>query len=517
MKITYLGHAGLFIETAKGSILCDPWFNPAFLGSWFPFPRNDGVDTRLIEKPDFLYISHEHRDHLDRRFLIDRIDKSVKVLLPDYPIQTLERELRDIGFTSFVRTTNGEAQDVGNGLRVAIVALIAPSDGPEGDSGLVVDDGNVRLFNQNDSRPSDMEALQKLGPFDAHFLQFSGAIWYPMVYRLGRNIKAELGRRKRLNQQKRALDFVKQVDARFVFPSAGPPCFLDDDLYQLNDFAHDPSNIFCDQSVFLQFMRDNGDNRGQMIIPGSVIALRDKQKCEIDHPLSSDEIRQIFLDKRGYLDEYRQQMAPVVEKERASWPAGNADLVASMRARIEPLLSIADLTCAGVNDRVLFVTGATGIVIDFLMRRVYEWDGEECRYRFWVDPRLLEHCVLYENDWVNSLFLSCRFEAERDGPYNEYVYNFFKCLSVERLQYAEGYYAEESGTDELVRIGEYMVQRRCPHLKADLARFGRLENGVLTCSMHGWQFDIASGRCLTADDRRLYTRHVGPEHDDSGA
>src|SRR5690606_5127147 len=120
----------------------------------------------------------------------------------------------------------------------------------------------------------------------------------------------------------------------------------------------------------------------------------------------------------------RQQMAPVVEKERASWPAGNADLVASMRARIEPLLSIADLTCAGVNDRVLFVTGATGIVIDFLMRRVYEWDGEECRYRFWVDPRLLEHCVLYENDWVNSLFLSCRFEAERDGPYNEYVYNF---------------------------------------------------------------------------------------------
>src|SRR5690606_9098201 len=116
--------------------------------------------------------------------------------------------------------------------------------------------------------------------------------------------------------QKRALDFVKQVDARFVFPSAGPPCFLDDDLYQLNDFAHDPSNIFCDQSVFLQFMRDNGDNRGQMIIPGSVIALPDKQKCEIEHPLSSDEIRQIFLDKRGYLDEYRQQMAPVVEKER---------------------------------------------------------------------------------------------------------------------------------------------------------------------------------------------------------
>jgi UDP-MurNAc hydroxylase len=31
VKITSLGHAGLFIETRHGSILCDPWFNPAYL------------------------------------------------------------------------------------------------------------------------------------------------------------------------------------------------------------------------------------------------------------------------------------------------------------------------------------------------------------------------------------------------------------------------------------------------------------------------------------------------------
>lgn len=157
MRITYLGHAGLFIQTDKGSVLCDPWFNPAFLGSWFPFPRNDGIDVQRISKPDFLYISHEHRDHLDRRFLVEHVDKKTTVLLPDYPIQTLERELRDIGFKSFVRTINGRPQEVG-GLRIAIVALIAPSDGPEGDSGLLIDDGNHRIFNQNDSRPNDMEA-----------------------------------------------------------------------------------------------------------------------------------------------------------------------------------------------------------------------------------------------------------------------------------------------------------------------------------------------------------------------
>ena len=32
------------VETAAGSILCDPWFVPAFFGAWFVFPRNDELD-----------------------------------------------------------------------------------------------------------------------------------------------------------------------------------------------------------------------------------------------------------------------------------------------------------------------------------------------------------------------------------------------------------------------------------------------------------------------------------------
>jgi UDP-MurNAc hydroxylase len=112
-----------------------------------------------------------------------------------------------------------------------------------------------------------------------------------------------------------------------------------------------------------------------------------------------------------------------------------------------------------------------------------------------------------EVDWVNSLFLSFRFMARRDGPYNEAVYTFFKCLSPERIQYAEGYWLETHATTELWEVNGYAVQRRCPHLKADLSRFGSVDaNDVLTCRMHGWQFDLATGRCLNASDRRLYRR-----------
>jgi UDP-MurNAc hydroxylase len=40
-------------------------------------------------------------------------------------------------------------------------------------------------------------------------------------------------------------------------------------------------------------------------------------------------------------------------------------------------------------------------------------------------------------------------------------------------------------------------------LKADLTRFGIAEGGTLTCQLHGWKFDLGSGRCLTSVGHKL--------------
>ncbi len=507
MEITFLGQAGLFIETGAGSILCDPWFNPAYYASWFPFPGNEAIDPGAIGHPDFLYVSHPHHDHFDPEFLADHVDKRATVLLPDFPVDHLERELRSLGFASFVKTRNGEPVEV-NGLRFTIVALTAPSDGPIGDSALIVDDGQTRIFNQNDAHPLDVPAIQAMGPYHAHFLQFSGAIWFPMVYRFPPKVKEAWARRKRENQQARALRYADGIGAAHVFPSAGPPCFLDDDLFYLNDVDRDPTNIFYDQTVFLEYLRAHGNERGHLVVPGSTITLEGEQ-CSVSHPMPDADVQAIFADKRAYLEAYRARMLPRIRAIKETWPRGQVEILPALKAWFEPLLEMADLTCAGVNARVLLDCSTEQIVIDFVQRKVYRWNGEDCRYKFWTDSALVEDCILrHEEDWVNSLFLSCRFEAEREGAYNEYVYNFFKCLTPERLQYAEGYYAEKSPVHELWQCGDYLVQRRCPHLKADLTRFAEVRDGVLTCTMHGWQFDLATGGCLTSDDRRLYTKPV---------
>lgn len=512
MRITSIGHAGLFIETDAGSILCDPWFNPAYFASWFPFPDNSGVDPAAISRPDYLYVSHLHHDHFDPAFLRDHVAKDAVVLLPDFPVDLLERALTDLGFHRFARTRDSEPLDLDGDLRIMITALSAPTDGPIGDSCLAVDDGETRVLDQNDARPVDLDRLLAFGPYQGHLLQFSGAIWYPMVYEMAPATKRELGRRKRTNGMARARRYVEQLKASYVFPFAGPPAFLDDELFGFNDLGDDDANVFPDQTVFLDHLRAHDIEGGRLLLPGSTVTL-DGDRCHVDHSGWPGDIDAPFTDKARYLRAYQQRQRPRIEAEKATWPHHRVDdLVAALRDWWEPLLRRADMTCAGVGGGVVIDVGDEAVLVDFVERRVGPWRGEPAPYRFAIDRPLVESCVLrHAEDWVNELFLSCRFRATRQGPYNEYVYNFFKSLSPERMRHTERYYRHLSPTRELVRFGDYLVQRRCPHLRADLVRFGEASDGVLTCTMHGWQFDLATGRCLNSDDRRLHTEPAGAD------
>lgn len=517
LRITSTGHAGLLIDTAAGRILCDPWRSPAYLASWFVFPDNSHIDFAGM-RPDYLYVSHLHRDHFDPDLLRSEVDHSATVLLPDFASDDLESALRSVGFERFVHTRDGEPVDLGGGLRVMITALVSPADGPLGDSALSVDDGEVRILNQNDARPRDLDRVLALGPYDGHFLQYSGAIWYPVVYDLPAATIAKLGARKRVDGMARAMRFVEAVEARYVFPNSGPACFLDDDLFDYNDLDGSESNPFPDQLAFLAYLEEHGFDRARLFLPGSEIELT-PDGCSVAHDVSDGEIESIFKDKRSYLTAYAERKRPLIEAAHAEWDRNLAASVAAAAAGTDtadvlaewwnPLLELGDQICAGVDACVLLDLGSEQVVIDFHEREVRPFAGEECPYRFTIAPELVATQIArHELDWVNSLFLSLRFKAARKGAYNEHIYTFFKCLAPDRVSFAEGWYDEQEHSGERIRIGDYLVQRRCPHLKADLSRFGQVKEGILQCMMHGWQFDLATGACLTSDSHHLECERV---------
>jgi len=59
-----------------------------------------------------------------------------------------------------------------------------------------------------------------------------------------------------------------------------------------------------------------------------------------------------------------------------------------------------------------------------------------------------------------------------------------------------------------IRIGDHIVQRRCPHREADLGAFGEIDGDEFVCTLHGWRFDLESGRCLTSDGHPLRIRRA---------
>jgi UDP-MurNAc hydroxylase len=359
-------------------------------------------------------------------------------------------------------------------------------------------------------------------------LQFSGAIWYPMVYELPEAAKTAFGKQKRDRQFDRTWRYIDDLKASWVFPIAGPPCFLDDELWELNDVLGDEGNIFPDQSVFLREYRAIGRDNGVVLLPGSVANLT-ADDCVVTHPVP--DLEEFFANKEQHLREYRDRQRPVIAAAKASWRRPEIDVLPELKRRLEPLLDESVYLAKGVGGPVRLdltdddnVDVLESIVVDFPEKEVRPAAEEKVRYRFRTRRSLVETLLANgEVDWVNSLFLSCRFSAARIGQYNEFVYAFFKCLSEERLQYAEGWYDEHEravDTEDITMTDRttgkaWQVQRRCPHLKADLTRFGIADDGTLTCQLHGWRFDLESGRCLTSVGHPLRAQPAGTDVKDS--
>lgn len=512
MKATSIGHAGILVESDHGSIVCDPWFVPAFLGSWFPFPRNDQLDADLaarIEAADYLYVSHLHGDHWDEPWLREHLPRDIGVLLPGYPSRELDREMRGLGFTNLVRTTDREELDLG-GLTVAIHVETSITDGPGGDSALVVSDGETRIVDQNDCRTTDLDALRGHGPVDLHWLQYSGAIWYPMVYELEPGELEPLVRAKVDSQLARAMRYVESVGARGVVPSAGPPCFLDPDLFHLNVIDGDEPSIFVDQRAFLERLADSG-HHGVLAVPGTTIEVTPTD-IAVHHPGADGAAMHVFTDKREHLLRYQADWLGWIDTTKACWKDHDeVDLVPALQAWWHPLLAMAPTLRAAIGASCLLRAGDVEVLVDFPAGEVRPYAGEEVRFRFEIERALVESVVADRAvDWSNSLFLSCRFRAWREGEFNEWLYNFFKSLSTERMRRTEAEAVRRldppTETEPDIELGDWVLQRRCPHRNADLAVFGEVDDCTLTCTLHGWRFDLETGRCLTSADHPLRVR-----------
>jgi UDP-MurNAc hydroxylase len=323
----------------------------------------------------------------------------------------------------------------------------------------------------------------------------------------------ELVDAKVASQFARAMRYVEAVGATAVVPSAGPPAFLDPELFRLNVITGDELSIFPDQRSFMSRLEAAG-RRGVLAIPGTAIDFT-RDSLAVTHPVTDEAVDDIFERKADYLLRYQADWMPWLTEMHHQWNPPSSDLLTKLKEWWEPLLAMAPALRTGIGASCLLRAGDLAVIIDFPNGEVREHAGEDHAFRFEIQRELVETVAEQRAvDWSNALFLSCRFRAWRAGAFNEYVYNFFKSLSPERMRRAEAEAQRrlDPNRDELageeIRIGDYIVERLCPHRQADLSVFGEIDDGELVCTLHGWRFDLETGKCFTADDRRLRIRRA---------
>lgn len=507
MKITGLGHAGLLIETQTARILCDPWVNSAYFQSWYPCPDNRALDWSAVTDVDYLYISHRHQDHLDKELLNTFVSSSTPVILPDYPLTTLRNTLTSLGFSKQITPPAGHPFPLA-GNKILVNPQMGPSDGPIGDSTLSVSDGVSSVLNQNDTHLINLASIRSFGPYHAHFLQHTGALWWPMVYEMPLKAKQHFARLKRESQRIRALRYVRDIGASHIFPFAGPPIFLDPDLVSYNGTGDDGESIFEDPDVFLRLLQtDNPNIQGHRFFPGTTVNLDGDSVSITQNLYSNAEIESISENWDCYRREQislRQHSLPEVTSVKMTSAQDSFSVLPELVNWIQPLMRAAPNVCDAINGSLEISTSKERILFNFPTCSVRAVENEVPRYHFFIPHALIESVIRdREPDWCNSIFLSLRFTAARVGKFNQALYSFLSSLDNERMAYVELWYSTRKADAETFNAGAWEIQRRCPHAGADLSRVGLISGTTLTCQVHGWQFDLNTGICITGESTAI--------------
>ena len=243
MRVTYLGQACTLIEVAGKKILTDPWLTEgAYSGTWFHTHvlAEAGVTPESFPKDiDYLFLSHEHEDHLDPESL-RHFSADIPVLICKFATPKFRRYLDSLGLKKILEIPAGEKFDLGDGASATVLATAEYTN----DAALLVEGEGFRVLNETDCKLGYAD-LQRIGQkgIDIGFYMFSGANWYPMMYDYPDQVQVELVRRRRQSLLRSLVQRVKLTRPRVVVPAAGPCTVLDPEQLWLNS---EDRGIFID-------------------------------------------------------------------------------------------------------------------------------------------------------------------------------------------------------------------------------------------------------------------------------
>lgn len=505
MHITTLGHAGFCIETDKSILIMDPWLSPqgAFDAAWFQYPRNHHLATKVQDllnkttKERYIYISHEHQDHYDISFLQSLRSRDFTLLLAQFKYSIIKDELNRLAYTckNIVELNHEELYMTPD----CSIVLFTLDNQIACDSAILVQDKDHTFLNMNDCKINDRLASisDRYGPIDVLTGQFSGASWYPTCYQMTKK-SYEIQCKDKVEQKFISIaKAIATIKPKLFLPSAGPPCFLDPLLF---DIQLEDINTYPRAAELIKYLNQHHKTLKKITTwletwPGDELDINTQQITHDDH-------HQHVLDHdfKTYLKDYAKDYAEFFDARQKQNEAIDPELVFKalkdeLLVKINALIGLHKHTTIPLLYWCISDYPDHMYCVDLAKKTISittSLDDPHHYYRItspaWLINKVLNHTL----SW-SEFALTFRVQLKRvPDVYNEMIHAFL-VLDEKKLRYFCKQRIQEKKKNERIIVEhegrKYSILRYCPHQGADLSQ-AWFKDGCLICPRHQWAFDL---------------------------
>lgn len=299
-KIRFFNHAFLKIIGDNFSFSTDPWaIGPAFnSGWWLKNPtKSDWIDQ--LNNSSFIYISHNHPDHL-HPLTLSKIKKTIPIVVPNFITKSTEMYIKELGFKKIhVLDFNKQYKLVGTNLNISI---LKSGDFRE-DSGIYFSNGELTGLLSVDANMINFDRLPKVHFYGSSFA--GGASGYPLMfdnYKLDEQLK--ISSRDKLFGKKKLFDRIKKISPNYFMPYAG---FFTEKLQRDKKIhTYNKKNSIDDYLKFCEINKINLLNVTDNDIynfKGSKLFSKQNTELEKSKDLSPEKYLQYYKEKYNKIDE----------------------------------------------------------------------------------------------------------------------------------------------------------------------------------------------------------------------
>ena len=221
IKIDFNAHASITVTIDDVKLTSDPWFiGSCFATGWWHLnPPSEEAIIRLIDS-DYLYISHNHSDHLHIPTLKQYVDRKKPIIVPNFESKSVEKILLSNGYNNLIIAEFLQELEVETHKGKFRIVIVKSGDDRD-DSSLLIATRNNKIFLGVDTNMPNKWILPKV---DLLFTAFAGgASGFPSRienFELARKIEITEGNRLSVlhNHVKKLVSATKP---KYVVPYAG--------------------------------------------------------------------------------------------------------------------------------------------------------------------------------------------------------------------------------------------------------------------------------------------------------